>query len=137
MRNRVNKILKNRGVTGFLILLLMILLFSAGQSVICRIQDKEVEHVVYSYIQKELDAEYLENVIKADSGVGKVLSWDGDASLRWNGITTRLATSKSTIKARYSTSEQEFQVKEIFVLEKIEGEWSVVWHDIVKKDEIK
>lgn len=132
IRNRMKEIMKNRGILGFLVLIVVLLLFSTVHECIRRYQEQEARNIVYSYIEKEMDGDYLDHVIDMDRDVGKVLAWDGDISIRWNGLKTQLATSKSKVHVKYSTFEQEIEILDTFILEKKQGNWSVLWHNAEK-----
>ncbi len=130
MRSKI----KNRGLVGGTFLAAVIILFSAGQYLFNQFQETYVKDVVYSYIQNEMDKEYLDDLIEVDNTVGKILSWEGNVLLRWNGIKKKLVLCESSIETQHSESVKRINAKEIFVLEKHAGKWSVVWHNTEKYD---
>lgn len=124
---KISKKIKNRGIIALLLLVILILISNVIIIVKKNYMSKTMEKIIYEYIDDELNSQYKYK-IETNEKIDIIDEWKGKLKIRYVDDIKCFVEGKSLISIEVNVKKFEYNMRDFFVIEKYEGEWSVVWN---------
>ena len=128
----MKRLIRNKGIVILGMLLIVVtcsIVFDCVSRALC---ENEAKDIITKYVNNNISGDYMSDICEVYDNIEDIKSWEGQTQVRWMDAESRLVVAKTKIE--YNDYES-MNVNEAFVISKIDGNWKVSSHKVIKNGE--